>query len=91
MLTVGSTFRSSPRLKVAHDWHHQRFNEIYGVLGFFDYVYGTDVQFRASPQYKQHRIFFSLTYLPVPRFARSGDGKCISSEDALAEEPPTVP
>jgi len=73
----------------AHDWHHQRFNEIYG-LGLFDYVYGTDKQFRASPQYKQHRTFFSLTYSPIPRFGLFDKCKSISSDNALAVESATV-
>jgi len=56
-------FMPSPE---AHDFHHQRFTEIFGVLGVLDYLHGTDVEFRASPYYVQHRTFFSLTYQPVP-------------------------
>jgi fatty acid hydroxylase domain-containing protein 2 len=29
-----------------HDWHHYRFNEIYGTTGFWDRMLGTDADFR---------------------------------------------
>lgn len=28
-----------------HDWHHMRFNENYGVMGWFDRLYGTNAKF----------------------------------------------
>ncbi|XP_060096261.1 fatty acid hydroxylase domain-containing protein 2 [Heteronotia binoei] len=31
-----------------HDYHHLKFNECYGVLGWFDYLHGTDKMFRQS-------------------------------------------
>ncbi|NCG20283.1 MAG: hypothetical protein GWP91_14845 [Rhodobacterales bacterium] len=31
---------------VPHDWHHYRFNEIFGTTGFIDKVMGTDKDFR---------------------------------------------
>jgi len=30
----------------AHDFHHLKFNQCYGVLGILDYLHGTDQQFR---------------------------------------------
>ena len=30
----------------AHDFHHLKFNQCYGVLGVLDYLHGTDQQFR---------------------------------------------
>ena len=37
-----------------HDFHHARFNQCYGVLGWLDYLHGTDKVFRASVQAKRH-------------------------------------
>lgn len=41
-----------------HDFHHLHFNQNYGVLGLLDYLHGTDVLFRRSPQYRRHISFF---------------------------------
>jgi len=38
----------------AHDYHHLKFNQCYGVLGILDYLHGTDKQFRASKAYARH-------------------------------------
>jgi len=38
----------------AHDFHHLKFNQCYGVLGVLDYLHGTDQQFRASKAYSRH-------------------------------------
>lgn len=43
----------------AHDNHHEKFNENFGVLGIFDFLYGTDQQFRNSVQFARHVVFFS--------------------------------
>ena len=32
----------------AHDFHHLRFNQCFGVLGILDYLHGTDDMFRSS-------------------------------------------
>ena len=32
----------------AHDYHHLKFNQCFGVLGILDYLHGTDIQFRES-------------------------------------------
>jgi sterol desaturase/sphingolipid hydroxylase (fatty acid hydroxylase superfamily) len=34
----------------AHDWHHLHLNEYFGASGLFDWLHGTDRQFRASRQ-----------------------------------------
>ncbi len=31
---------------VPHDWHHYRFNELFGTTGFLDRLLGTDAEFR---------------------------------------------
>jgi len=38
----------------AHDYHHLKYNQCYGVLGILDYLHGTDKLFRASTQYERH-------------------------------------
>lgn len=38
----------------AHDYHHLKFNNCFGVLGVLDRLHGTDLQFRASKQYQRH-------------------------------------
>jgi len=42
----------------AHDYHHRTFNNCYGVLGFLDWLHGTDKEFRASDRFKYHVIYF---------------------------------
>ena len=32
----------------AHDYHHLKFNQCFGVLGILDYLHGTDTLFRSS-------------------------------------------
>ena len=29
-----------------HDWHHEKFDEIYGVIGLLDWFHGTDTRYR---------------------------------------------
>jgi len=38
----------------AHDYHHLKYNQCYGVLGILDYLHGTDKMFRASTAYERH-------------------------------------
>jgi len=47
----------------AHDYHHLKFNQCYGVLGILDYLHGTDKQFRASRAYERHTTLLSSTPL----------------------------
>ncbi|KAL0120260.1 hypothetical protein PUN28_008135 [Cardiocondyla obscurior] len=44
----------------AHDFHHLKFNQCYGVLGVLDRIHGTDTQFRNSRNYVRHVMMLSL-------------------------------
>ncbi|XP_055705673.1 fatty acid hydroxylase domain-containing protein 2-like [Phlebotomus papatasi] len=43
----------------AHDFHHLKFNNCFGVIGLLDWLHGTDKMFRASRAFDRHKI--SLT------------------------------
>merc|ERR1712200_34331 len=47
----------------AHDFHHLKFNQCYGVLGILDYLHGTDTMFRSSQAYQRHIILVGTTPL----------------------------
>lgn len=53
-------FMPSPE---AHDYHHLKFNQCYGVLGVLDMLHGTDDRFRASANYSRDLVSFSLASL----------------------------
>jgi sterol desaturase/sphingolipid hydroxylase (fatty acid hydroxylase superfamily) len=38
----------------AHDYHHLKFNNCFGVIGVLDRLHKTDANFRASHVYKRH-------------------------------------
>ncbi|CAH1791368.1 unnamed protein product [Owenia fusiformis] len=69
-LVIGSTtvshcgyhlpFLPSPE---AHDYHHLKFNQNFGVLGVLDRLHGTDALFRASKQYSRHVLLLNTTPL----------------------------
>ncbi|KZC03814.1 Uncharacterized protein C5orf4 like protein [Dufourea novaeangliae] len=44
----------------AHDFHHLKFNQCFGVLGVLDRIHGTDTQFRNSRAYQRHIMMLSL-------------------------------
>jgi methylsterol monooxygenase len=44
----------------AHDFHHQKFINNFGVLGVLDRLHGTDSLFRASPAYQRHVLLLGL-------------------------------
>jgi len=44
----------------AHDYHHMKFTECFGVLGILDYLHGTNRIFRASPNCKRNITSLSL-------------------------------
>ncbi|XP_064383184.1 fatty acid hydroxylase domain-containing protein 2-like [Halichondria panicea] len=44
----------------AHDFHHLKFNQNYGVLGVLDRLHGTDEQFRQSKNYERHVVLLGL-------------------------------
>ena len=47
----------------AHDFHHLKFNQCYGVLGILDYLHGTDILFRSNKAYQRHVMLLSSTPL----------------------------
>ncbi|GIY81623.1 hypothetical protein CDAR_587272 [Caerostris darwini] len=47
----------------AHDFHHLKFNENYGVLGILDRLHNTNALFRKSKVYQRH--FLSLSLVPL--------------------------
>jgi methylsterol monooxygenase len=51
-------FSQSPQ---SHDYHHAKFNQCFGPIGFLDWFHGTDSEFRKSKQGQRDRFFFSLT------------------------------
>ena len=46
----------SPR---AHDYHHEKFNEVFGVMGWLDTLHGTNKNFLKSDSYKQHDVYYT--------------------------------
>ncbi|XP_058984358.1 fatty acid hydroxylase domain-containing protein 2 [Musca domestica] len=44
----------------AHDFHHLKFNNCFGVLGVLDRLHGTDSLFRASKSYARHLMMLSF-------------------------------
>lgn len=47
----------------AHDYHHLKFTQNYGVLGVLDRLHGTDNQFRQTRAYSRHLMLLSLVPL----------------------------
>ena len=44
----------------AHDFHHSKFFECYGIIGIMDYLHGTDRHFRSSQASKRHIVSLNL-------------------------------
>ncbi|KAI8034356.1 hypothetical protein M5D96_012910 [Drosophila gunungcola] len=44
----------------AHDFHHLKFNNCFGVLGVLDRLHGTDSLFRATKSYARHIMMLSF-------------------------------
>lgn len=44
----------------AHDFHHLKFNNCFGVLGVLDRLHGTDTLFRATKSYARHIMMLSF-------------------------------
>ncbi|XP_047111439.1 fatty acid hydroxylase domain-containing protein 2 isoform X1 [Schistocerca piceifrons] len=57
----------------AHDFHHLKFNQCFGVLGVLDRLHGTDTVFRSTRAYARHIMMLSL--LPA-REAFPDETKC---------------
>ncbi|KAL9956670.1 hypothetical protein ACROYT_G038185, partial [Oculina patagonica] len=53
-------FMPSPE---AHDFHHLKFTQNFGVLGFLDRLHGTDAMFRKSRAYDRHIMLLGFTPL----------------------------
>lgn len=47
----------------AHDFHHLKFNQCFGVLGVLDRLHGTDLLFRSTRNYDRHRTL--CTFIPA--------------------------
>lgn len=47
----------------AHDYHHLKFTQNYGILGVLDRLHGTDNQFRQTKAYHRHLMLLSLVPL----------------------------
>ncbi|GAB0100901.1 Fatty acid hydroxylase domain-containing protein [Sergentomyia squamirostris] len=45
----------------AHDFHHLKFNNCFGVLGVLDRLHGTDTMFRNTKAYARHIMMLSFT------------------------------
>ncbi|XP_071452437.1 fatty acid hydroxylase domain-containing protein 2 isoform X2 [Hetaerina americana] len=65
-------FMPSPE---AHDFHHLKFNQCYGVLGLMDRLHGTDSVFRSTTAYSRHIMM--LSFIP-PRDVFPDPDKCKS-------------
>jgi fatty acid hydroxylase domain-containing protein 2 len=50
-------FLKSPEF---HDHHHVTFSECFGSTGFMDFIFGSDVKFRRSINFRRHRVLLSL-------------------------------
>jgi fatty acid hydroxylase domain-containing protein 2 len=65
----------------AHDFHHLKFNNMFGVLGVLDRLHGTDELFRKTKAYERHLMM--LTLIP-PRTFIPDDMKI--TESSIKEE-----
>lgn len=45
----------------AHDFHHSKFNQVFGVIGILDRLHGTDNLFRKSKGYERHVLLLGLS------------------------------
>jgi len=45
----------------AHDFHHLKFNQCFGVMGILDYLHGTDAMFKSSKAYQRHIMLMTTT------------------------------
>lgn len=62
----------------AHDYHHLKFNQMFGVMGVLDRLHGTDELFRRSKQHERHIVVLGLTPAKVmyPDQAKKEDCCC---------------
>jgi len=45
----------------AHDYHHHKFNQNYGIMGLMDHIHGTDLEWRQTNSKQRHVNVYSLT------------------------------
>nr|XP_018915402.1 PREDICTED: fatty acid hydroxylase domain-containing protein 2 [Bemisia tabaci] len=73
----------------AHDFHHAKFNQCFGVLGVLDRLHGTHNLFRDSPAYPRHTTLLTLVparelYPDVPTCRKSAaQAELPLTEDSL--------
>ncbi|XP_044728947.1 fatty acid hydroxylase domain-containing protein 2 isoform X2 [Chrysoperla carnea] len=67
----------------AHDFHHLKFNQCFGVLGVLDRLHGTDKLFRSTRAYARHIMM--LSFIPAreafpdpPKTCKNKNLKCAS-------------
>jgi sterol desaturase/sphingolipid hydroxylase (fatty acid hydroxylase superfamily) len=65
----------------AHDFHHLKFNQNFGVLGVLDRLHGTDSMFRKSKAYQRHIMLLSL--VPIKQLLPDDkkNGQSCSTQD----------
>ena len=44
-----------------HDYHHEKFNEGFGVMGWLDTLHGTNKTWLKSESAKRHQVYWGLT------------------------------
>ncbi|CAO1380280.1 unnamed protein product [Diamesa tonsa] len=59
----------------AHDFHHLKFNQNFGMLGVLDRLHGTDTLFRASSAFPRHIML--LSFLPARQQFPDGSKKAL--------------
>lgn len=69
----------------AHDFHHLKFNQNFGILGVLDRLHGTDSLFRRTRAYARHIMFFGLTPLAVQY---PDNEKVINGKNVEEKKPP---
>ncbi|CAG2183777.1 unnamed protein product, partial [Oppiella nova] len=70
----------------AHDYHHLKFNQNFGVLGVLDRLHGTDSQFRKTKAYERHIMLLSLVpikelYPDETKKSTTSEGSCSTSKE----------
>jgi sterol desaturase/sphingolipid hydroxylase (fatty acid hydroxylase superfamily) len=65
----------------AHDFHHLKFNQNFGVLGVLDRLHGTDSMFRKTKAYERHVMLLSL--VPIKELYPD-DSKNTSTDDSCS-------
>jgi len=65
----------------AHDFHHLKFTNNFGMLGVLDRLHNTDAMFRASKAYERHFLLLSLVPLKVSIPDNKADCSKSTSDD----------